>query len=48
MWELVHILRAHDYLIEVHKREYLYDIVYWDDYQVAARFSRADGKRTVK
>lgn len=47
MWELVHILRAHGYLVEVHKRDYLYDLVYWDEYQVAARFSRADGKRTI-
>jgi len=48
MWDLVHILRAHGHLIEVHKRAYLYDIVYWDEHQVAARFSRADGKRTIK
>ena len=48
MWELVHVLRAHGYLVEVHKCDYLYDLVYQDEYQVAARFSRANGKRTTK
>lgn len=48
MWELVHILRDHGYLVEVHKRDYLNDLVYWDEYQVAARFSRADGNLTIK
>ncbi len=48
MWELVHILRAHGYIVEVHKRDYLYNIVYWDEHQVAARFSRADAKLRIK
>jgi hypothetical protein len=48
MWALVHFLRRHDRLIEVHKCTHLYNIVYSDEFQVAAYPHRHDGKRTVK
>ena len=48
MWELVHILRAHDYFVEVHKCDHLDRCIYRDKYQVASQPSPYDSKRTVK
>ena len=48
MWELAGILREHGYLVEVHKTKRIYNIVYSDEFQVAAYPHRWDGRRTVK
>ena len=48
MWEIVHVLRAHDYFVEVHKCEHLHNCIYWDKYQVASQPSPHDAKRTIK
>jgi len=48
MWSLVHILSSHNHLVELHKCEHLYNIIYRDDFQVAAFPHRLDGKHTVK
>jgi hypothetical protein len=48
MWEMVCILRAHDYFVEVHKGEHLHNCIYRDKYQVAAQPSPCDAKRTIK
>jgi hypothetical protein len=48
MWSLVHILRAHDYLVEVHKCGPLYNVVYQDEFQIAAYPHPRDGKQTIK
>lgn len=48
MWDLVHILRAHDYFVEVHKCEHLHNCIYRDKYQVASQPSPYDAKHTVK
>ena len=48
MWELVHILRAHDYFIEVHKCEHLHNCIYRDKYQVASHPSPYDAAHTTQ
>jgi hypothetical protein len=48
MWDLAHILRAHDYFVEVQKCRRLANIAYEDDFQVAAYPSVKDDKRTVQ
>lgn len=48
MWELVRLLQAHNYYVEVHKCEFLCNVVYSDEFQVAAFPHRRDGKRTIK
>ena len=48
MWELVRLLQAHDYYVEVHKCEFLGNIVYSDEFQVVAFPHWRDGKRTIK
>ena len=44
MWELTHLLRYHGYLVEVEKCRELGNIVYEDNYQVAAYPSENDRK----
>ncbi|HEY0079584.1 MAG TPA: hypothetical protein VGB73_13305 [Pyrinomonadaceae bacterium] len=48
IWELVHLLRAHGYHIEVYKCRRLANISYEDRVQVAAYPSEKDGKTTVQ
>jgi hypothetical protein len=47
-WELVHLLRHHSYHVEVHKCRHLANIVYEDEFQVAAYPSKRDGKIAVR
>ena len=47
MWDLVVALRLHDYFVEVHKCCRLGNIIFEDDFQVAAYPSRKDGRITV-
>ena len=44
MWDLVNLLRLHGYLIEIKKYRELGNIVYEDDFQVAAVPSKSDRK----
>ena len=48
MWELVEILRLHDYHVEVHKCRRLANVSYEDDYQVAAYPSERDGRTSIQ
>jgi hypothetical protein len=48
IWELVHLLRAHGYHIEVYKCRRLANISYEDKMQVAAYPSDRDSRITVK
>jgi hypothetical protein len=48
IWELVNLLRLHDYHVEVYKCRGLSNIVYEDKLQVAAYPSERDGKITVQ
>jgi hypothetical protein len=48
IWELVHLLREHSYLVEVHKCRHLANILYEDEFQVAAYPSKRDAKITVQ
>src|ERR1700736_3168146 len=48
IWELVHLIRLHAYHVEVHRCRRLANIVYEDQYQVAAYPSERDGKITVQ
>jgi hypothetical protein len=48
IWELVHLLREHSYLVEVRKCRHLANILYEDEFQVAAYPSKRDGKITVQ
>jgi hypothetical protein len=44
MWELVHLLRHHGYLVEMEKCRELKNIIYEDDFQVASYPSKDDRK----
>ncbi len=48
VWELVHVLREHGYHVEVHKCRRLGNIVWEDDFQVAAFLSKSDGRITIQ
>jgi hypothetical protein len=48
IWELVQILRLHDYHIEVHKSRRLANVCYEDDFQVAAYPSDRDARIIVQ
>ena len=48
IWELVQFLRLHDYQIEVHKCRRLANVVYEDDFQVAAYPSERDARVIVQ
>jgi hypothetical protein len=48
VWELVHALRMHGYLVEVHKCRRLANIAYEDKHQVAAYPSKLDSRITVQ
>jgi hypothetical protein len=48
MWRLVHIVSSHGYWVQIHKCSRLRNIVYEDDYQVAAFPHRLDGRRIVR
>ena len=47
MWSLANILQSHDCAIQVQKCRHLHNIVYQDDYQVAAYPHRHDGSITT-
>jgi hypothetical protein len=44
VWELVHMLREHGHHVEVHKCRRLGNVVWEDDFQVAAFPSKSDGR----
>ncbi len=44
MWELANLLRLHGYFIEVQKCHRVVNIIFEDDFQVAAYSSKDDGK----
>jgi len=48
IWELVQILRLHDYHVEVHKCRRLANVSYEDDYQVAAYPSERDARTSIQ
>ena len=48
VWELVHALREHGHHVEVHKCRRLGNIVWEDDFQVAAFPSELDGRVTIQ
>lgn len=48
IWEIVHLLRAHGYHIELYKCRRLGNISYEDEFQVAAYPSDKDGRITVQ
>ena len=48
IWEMIYLLKAHAYHIEVHKCPRLGNISYEDKFQVAAYPSNRDGKITVR
>lgn len=48
IWEMVHLLRAHGYHVEVYKCRRLGNISYEDDLQVAAYPSDRDAKISVQ
>ena len=48
VWELVHVLREHSHHVEVHKCRTLGNIVWEDDFQVAAFPSKSDGRITIQ
>jgi hypothetical protein len=48
IWGLVYLLRHHSYLVEVHKCRHLANIIYEDEFQVAAYPSKRDGKIAVR
>ncbi len=47
MWEMVYLLRLHGYLVEVQKCRELGNVVWEDNFQVAAYPSLRDGKVTI-
>ena len=47
MWDLANVLRLYDYFVEVHKCGRLGNIIFEDDFQVAAYPSRKDGRITI-
>ena len=48
IWELVQVLRLHDYHVEVHKCRRLANVSYEDDYQVAAYPSERDARTSIQ
>jgi hypothetical protein len=48
IWDLVHLLRLHEYHVEVHKCRRLSNICYEDKYQIAAYPSAQDSKITIQ
>jgi len=48
IWELVHVLRQHSRHVEVHKCRTLGNILYEDEFQVAAFPSQKDSRITVQ
>jgi hypothetical protein len=48
IWELVHLLRHHSYHVEVHKCRHLANILYEDEFQVAAYPSKRDSRITIQ
>jgi hypothetical protein len=48
IWELVYLLRHHSYHVEVRKCRHLANVLYEDEFQVAAYPSKRDGKITVQ
>lgn len=48
VWELVHALRLHGYLVEVQKCRSLANVAWEDQHQVAAYPSDLDGKVTIQ
>jgi len=48
VWELVHMLREHGHDVEVHKCRRLGNIVWEDDFQVAAFPSKSDGRISIQ
>ena len=48
IWDLVHLLRLHDYHVEVYKCRRLANIAWQDKFQVAAYPSDRDDKITVQ
>ena len=47
VWELVQVLREHSHHLEVHKCRRLGNIVWEDDFQVAAFPSESDGRISI-
>jgi hypothetical protein len=48
IWELVQVLRLHDYHVEVHKCRRLANVSYEDDHQVAAFPSERDARTSIQ
>jgi hypothetical protein len=48
IWELVHLLRHHSHHVEVHKCRRLANILYEDEFQVAAYPSKRDSKIRIR
>ena len=48
VWELAHVLREHGHHVEVHKCRRLGNIVWEDDFQVAAFPSKSDGRSSIQ
>lgn len=48
IWDLAHVLREHGHHVEVHKCRSLGNIVWGDDFQVAAFPSELDGRVTIQ
>jgi hypothetical protein len=48
VWELVHLLRQHGHHVEVQKCRRLGNILWEDQFQVAAFPSKADGRITIQ
>jgi hypothetical protein len=48
MWNVANILRVQGHLVEVQKCVRLYNVVYHDEWQVAAFPHKHDGRRTFK
>lgn len=48
IWGLVHMLRQHGHYVEVHKCRRLGNVVYRDEFQVAAFASKLDGRITIQ